>query len=348
MALGAALTALVAIAVGGAVAASRMADRDADPAAATGGTPDPAVPSASLPEPSSPAPGASAGLGTRPNPSASVTASAKASAAASSASAALTGFPGAGNTGVPAGVQLARYSGPCTITKAGTVIDKRHVSCSLLIKAKDVVIRSSRVDGAIRLEGGSYSVRIEDAEIDGGQDQVPAVGFENVTVLRSELRGGQASVNCYRNCHVQDSWLHSQHLPDGGDWHLNAFLSNGGSDIRLVHNTLSCDQPNNAAGGGCTANASIFGDFGPNTNYTIQDNLFVASAQMSYCFYGGFDEHKDYGTQVSGIVVTGNVFQRGKNGKCGGYGPATSWARSAPGNVWRGNVWSDGKPLPPD
>ncbi|MBX7267811.1 hypothetical protein KIF24_18405 [Micromonospora sp. Llam7] len=245
-------------------------------------------------------------------------------------------------------MQLGRYSGSCTITKAGTVIDKRHVRCSLLIKAKNVVIRSSRVDGSVQLEGGGYSVRIEDAEIDGGQAQAPAVGYENVTVLRSEIRGGQASVNCYRNCHVQDSWLHSQHLPDGGDWHLNAFLSNGGSDIRLVHNTLSCDRPNNAAGGGCTANASIFGDFGPNRNYTIQDNFFVASAEMSYCFYGGFDEHKEYGTQVSGIVVTGNVFQRGRNGKCGGHGPATSWARSAPGNVWRDNVWSDGKALPPD
>ncbi|PZG07549.1 hypothetical protein C1I95_30900 [Micromonospora craterilacus] len=345
VAIPAALTVLAVLAVGGAVAVARLAHSDGEQAAAADVTPSAPVASGSLPESgAAPSPGASQGLGARPTTSGSATPSATKPSAAT----ALTGFPAAGNTGVPDGVRLSAYSGPCTITRANTVIDKRQVRCSLLIKAKNVVIKSSQVDGTIRLEGASHSVRIEDSVIDGGQAYAPTVGFENVTVLRSEIRGGQHNVNCYRNCLVQDSWLHGQYLPDGGDWHLNAFLSNGGSDIQLVHNTLACDRPTNAAGGGCTANASIFGDFGPNTNYTIRNNLFVASEEMSYCFYGGYEEHKKYGTQVSGIVVTGNVFQRGRNGKCGAYGPATSWARSAPGNVWQDNVWSDGKTLPPD
>ncbi|WP_433532681.1 hypothetical protein ACQPYA_12005 [Micromonospora sp. CA-263727] len=349
LAIPATLSVLTVLAVGGAVAVARLAHTDVDQAAATEATPSAPVASGSLPppgsaSPSAATPGASQGLGARPTTSGS----ASPSAAKPSAATALTGFPGAGNTGVPNGVRLSTHSGSCTITKANTVIDKRHVRCSLLIKAKNVVIRSSRVDGTIRLEGAGHSLRIEDSEIDGGRAYEHTVGFENLTVLRSEIRGGQTSVNCYRNCLIQDSWLHGQYVPDGEDWHLNAFLSNGGSDIRLVHNTLACTPPTNAAGGGCTANASIFGDFGPNSNYTIRDNLFVASSQMSYCFYGGYDEKKQYGTQISGIVVTGNVFQRGGNGKCGFHGPATSWARSAPGNVWQDNVWSDGKALPPD
>ena len=40
---------------------------------------------------------------------------------------------------------------------------------------------------------------------------------------------------------------------------------------------------------------------------------------------GGFDAKKEFGTDVRQIVVTGNVFQRGPNGKCGGYGPVTSY-----------------------
>ncbi|MFI7491037.1 hypothetical protein ACIBXA_21895 [Micromonospora echinaurantiaca] len=336
VALGAALALLAAVAAAGTVAA--VADRDTDRVATTGGDPGAPAANGSGAATSSAAPRASERLGARPT---------EPSTATPSAAGRATGFPGAGNTGVPDGVRLGGYSGPCTITRANTVIDRRHVRCSLVVKAANVVIRSSRVDGTIRLEGGSHSLRVEDSEVDGGRAYEHTIGFENLTVLRSEIRGGQTSVNCYRNCLVQDSWLHGQYLPDGEDWHLNAFLSNGGSDIRLVHNTLACDRRGNASGGGCTADVSIFGDFGPNANYTIRDNLFVASDQMSYCLYGGFDEKKQYGTQVSGIVVTGNVFERGGNGRCGSYGPVTSYARSAPGNEWRDNVWSDGKPLAP-
>lgn len=260
---------------------------------------------------------------------------------------ARSGFPGASNTGVPPGTNLQPYRGPCTITAANTVIEAKTVTCSLLIRAKNVVIKKSTVAGTIRAEGGGNSLRVEDSEVDGGRGQEHTVGFQNVTVLRSDIQGGQTSVNCYSNCLIQDSWLHGQYLPEGADWHLDAFLSNGGSDIRLIHNTLACDRPSNSNGGGCTANAAIFGDFGPNSNYTFDSNLFVASQDVSYCLYGGLDAKKPYGTQVQDIVVVNNMFQRGSNGKCGFYGPVTSFDEARGGNVWRDNVWDDGKPVSP-
>ncbi|GAA1531685.1 hypothetical protein GCM10009827_056820 [Dactylosporangium maewongense] len=39
---------------------------------------------------------------------------------------------------MPAGVTLGRYDGPCTITKAGTVISAKLVKCDLEIRVANV------------------------------------------------------------------------------------------------------------------------------------------------------------------------------------------------------------------
>jgi hypothetical protein len=252
-------------------------------------------------------------------------------------------FPDAASTGVRDGVELRAYDGPCTIVDAGFVIDSRDVRCPLVITAADVVIRNSKVTGTVKVEGRQNSLLIEDSDIDGGEAYLHTVGFENVTVLRSDIKGGQSGVNCYFNCLIQDSYLHDPFVPEGEDWHLNAFLSNGGTGIRLIGNTLACNRPTNAAGGGCSSNASIFGDLGPNSDYTIQGNLFVASDEMSYCFYGGHDPKKKFGTQVERIVLKDNVFQRGTTGKCAVYGAVTSYDVAGNGNQWQNNKWDDGK-----
>lgn len=50
-------------------------------------------------------------------------------------------------TGVPAGTVLTNYTGPSTITVAGTIIDSKIVSVDLKIQAANVVIRKSRIRG---------------------------------------------------------------------------------------------------------------------------------------------------------------------------------------------------------
>jgi len=332
----------VVLAVGGGVLFFQQRTPDRMAVAADGGASSPAAPALPTARPGTPAPSPSvSGKPSARPPTSAITSAGRTPVAAAK-------FPTAGSTGVPANVSLRGYDGPCTITKAGTVIEARDVRCSIVVKAARVVIRKSRITGTVKTEGDANSLRIEDSDINGGQAFEHTVGFENVTVLRSDISGGQSSVNCYRNCLIQDSYLHGQYVPEGEDWHLNAFLSNGGSDIRLIGNTLACDRPTNSAGGGCTGNASIFGDFAPNTNYTIERNLFVASQEFSYCLYGGFDAKKEFGTAVRQIVVVDNVFERGANGKCGSFGAVTSYDASASGSRWQNNTWDDGKPVPPD
>jgi hypothetical protein len=83
-------------------------------------------------------------------------------------------WPGAHNTGVPDGVALTRYDGPCTIEENHTRLDARLVDCERLrIVAEDVTITRTRINGRIdtpdpRDEKYSFSFVIEDSEVHVG------------------------------------------------------------------------------------------------------------------------------------------------------------------------------------
>lgn len=267
-----------------------------------------------------------------------------------------SGFPGAANTGVRPGTPLRPYTDSCTVTQRNTVIDSKIVDCTLVIRAVGVTIRNSRITGRIdSVENAPFSFTLIDSEVNAGVYQGPAVGNTNLTILRSEIQGGATSVYCWSNCVIRDSWLHGQRLGDKADWHLNGFLANdngpdpgGRTNAVLVHNTIVCDEPPNSYGGGCSGHINLFGDFGPVTHVTVDGNLFPASNVASYCVYGGTSSFKPFGRQAEHIVVTNNVFQRGRNRKCAAYGPVTHFDNARPGNRWARNVWDDGAPVKPE
>jgi hypothetical protein len=257
-----------------------------------------------------------------------------------------TGFPDASNTGVPDGVTLGTYSGPCTVT-SNITIDAKTIRCSYFrVNSGTLTITRSKLLGRIDAVN-SGKVVVIDTEIDSLNQDGPAVGFGNATVLRANIYNAQHGVLCEDSCDVRDSYIHLESIPSGSARHMQAFLSNGGTDATLVHNTLSCDVPITSSDGGCTADVAIFGDFSPNHRYTFDNNLFMPSTRLSYCAYGGTDPKKPYGTDVSNIVFRNNVFQKGSNGKCGLYGAVTSFDTGAPGNVWTNNVFTDGTPVRP-
>jgi len=262
------------------------------------------------------------------------------------------GYPDASNTGVPAGTKLSSYSGPCTIQTSGTVIDSKTVNCGTLeVRAQNVVIRKSKINGIlVTTERQSFSVTLEDSEVNAGLVGRSAVGSTNLTIRRSNIHGGQTSVTCAGNCDIRDSYLHGQEMPAGNpDWHLGAFLANdvstnGKTNATLVHNTIICDNPGNEQGGGCSGDINLYADFGPVSNITFQNNLFGANEGISYCVYGGSSK-KEYAGGVGNIVFQNNVIQRGKNKKCGYWVAVTSFDPSRPGNKWEGNRWDDGSVL---
>lgn len=252
-----------------------------------------------------------------------------------------TGFPDAGNTGVPDGTVLTTYTGPLTITTP-TVIDGKKITGRLIVKAS-LTIRNSTLTGTI---DGDYGkpLLVEDSNLNGGSTSYPTVGYGDVTIRRSEITGGQHNVLCGTNCVVEDSWLHDQALPSNQGFHNNAYISNGGSNVVLRHNTVHCTPKDNSVGGGCTADVSFFGDFSTISNVTVDNNLFKTTPG-GYCGTFGLNPSKPYGSNPTGVKVTDNVFERGA-GKCGYWGPVTSFLVGN-GNEWAGNKFDDGTPVNP-
>lgn len=248
------------------------------------------------------------------------------------------------NTGIPPFATLTPYTGPCTIRTANTVITNKTINCPdrLIVMAAGVRITNSKIVGGLDVESGHATLTT--SEVDAGQNQWAAVGYREFTLVRVNAHGGQHGAQCDANCSVTDSWLHGQYLPGNQGWHLNGFISNGGHDIVLTHNRLECNPRDNGVGGGCTADASIFGDFSANSRFTLDRNLFMAEPG-SYCAYGGTEASKP--GKPDHIVFTNNVFQRGANGRCASYGAITSFDSNAPGNVWTNNTWDTGGVLNP-
>jgi hypothetical protein len=254
----------------------------------------------------------------------------------------LSTFPGPGNTGVPKGTVLLPYDGPCEIIEPNTVIDARSVECDLIVKAPGVRITRSTT-GRIEVDTPGASLTIEDSLVDAGRWQGPAIGFSDVTARRVDVRGGQTSIQCTPNCLIEDSWLHGQYLHPGQPQHLGGFLSNGWHDVTLRHNTIVCDVEDDKEGG-CSGSAQIYGDFAALTRFTFERNLFLATPG-GFCTSFGYNPGKPFGNNPTFIVVTDNVWTRGPNGRCGSYGPTTSFDPRGEGSVWRGNVWEDGSVL---
>src|SRR5205085_9586104 len=81
------------------------------------------------------------------------------------------------STGVRDGPTLTITTGPCTFTAANTVMDSKTVDCYLEIKAKNVVIRNSLINGHVWIDdpGPDYSFTIADSTVDAG----PVDGSQN-------------------------------------------------------------------------------------------------------------------------------------------------------------------------
>jgi hypothetical protein len=270
-------------------------------------------------------------------------------------------FPGPGNTGVPAGTTLTAYTGPCLITAANTVIDRKHVTCAQLdIRAPGVVIQNTWLEGTDVIDTNSATAGfliVDSLVTNGARDQCLCIGDHNFIAIRVEVRGGNRSMYCASTCTVQDSWMHAQQLQ--GSQHGSGLREE--QFTQATHNAFACDFPtfNDATTLGCSAALTGYPDFAPIHDNTIKRNLILASPAASFCVYGGNTGGKAFSSDPSNgthQVFQDNVFQRG-NGSidppnpakrvCANYGPVTDFAPAKVGNVWTGNRYDDGTVINP-
>lgn len=263
-------------------------------------------------------------------------------------------WPGPNNTGVPAGVTLTKYTGPCTITVDNTHIDSKLIDCSPIeIQAKAVVIKNSKINGQVYINSDNprtqytmnFSLTLEDSEVAAPLVQEPAVFEGAVNIVRANIHGGITSVQCgdkSAQCIIEDSWLHGQLMPQGVDWHLGGFHSIGGTEYTIKHNSVICDTPVNNVGGGCSGDIVFIPYDKTISKALVEHNLMGASTSLSYCLYGGDKE----AMKATDMTFKNNIFARGTNGKCGDYGPVAGYGPNA-GNQWINNTWDNGGQVEP-
>ncbi len=258
-------------------------------------------------------------------------------------------WPGPNNTGVPSMITLSTYAGPCVITADNTTIDSKTVNCDLEVHAANFTLKNSKVNGLVFLDtdlggSGSWSMTVIDSEVDAGTQQRAAISVGNMTVLRANLHGGQTGAQCEETgsfCSITDSWLHGQYLPDDQPWHLGGFLSDGGVNMTLRHNTIVCDHAVNSVNEGCTGDVNLIPNFAPISGALIEHNLLGANVGSSYCTYGG-EKFSSPTPHSDHVVYKDNIFQRGTNNQCAAFGPVTNFDINQPGNQWVNNRWADG------
>lgn len=269
-------------------------------------------------------------------------------------------FPGPSNTGVPDGTVLTNYTGPCSITTANTVIDKKTVNCDRLdIRAQGIKITNTHINGRVYIDDtwcNTASFTITDSTVVTNDKLSRALMYCNYTATRVDLSGGGSMAIC-SNCTIQDSYLHDpQEDPDGKAHNSTVRIW---ANANIIHNTLWCNvrtiQSTDGSGeaSGCSANQTGYShDGNPPHNSTVTRN-FYAAIPDGYCSYGGSTGGAG-ANQVHDVKITQNIFQRGNKANdwkptpayiCGFYGPITSMDESLPGNVFSGNTWDNGKPL---
>lgn len=251
-------------------------------------------------------------------------------------------WPSAANTGVPAGVRLQPYQGPCTITRDDTVIDAKMVNCDLEIQAAGVSITNSQINGTVwnDPESTGYSFKISRSNVDAGEQVWSGIGSVNFTARRVEVVGGTRSIMCWYRCKVINSYVHGQMTDEAGKEHESGIRM--GSYAKIIHNTLVCDAPDVPPDAGCSASLTGYGDSAVVEKNLIKENLFLASTGGA-CAYGGSTKGKPYSDGVNNIRFIDNVFERGETGNCGYWFAITDFDTNAPGNVWSGNRWRNSK-----
>lgn len=246
--------------------------------------------------------------------------------------------------GVPAGTALTAYTGPMSITVDGTVVDSKTVTGQLRVFAKNVVIKNSQINGTVYADDAtSNSFTITDSTVAIGNQAGTGIGDVNFTATRVLVTGGNRSINCFRDCTVEHSLVTDQFRDPTGVYHESGIRMGSNSVIRF--NNILCNAPE-YKDAGCSADLTGYGDFAVVQNNTINGNYFADVAE-GYCSYGGSTSGKPFSAGVNHIVFTNNTWQRNAKGTCGSYGPITSFDSSAPGNVWSGNVWTDGALVQP-
>lgn len=213
-----------------------------------------------------------------------------------------------------------------TVRTPGTVIENEWIDTSdggLIIDAADVVIRNCKFSvgiwGVDALDGATNLV-VEDCSFDGGYQA--AIGLsqaQNWRISRCDFYGGRDAIKPGGSGVIEDCTMHDP--ATGGDAHNDCMQFSDCDGVIVRRNRLE---------GADTSCIAMFEGQGTFRNVSIEDNWMGGAGYLIYA--GGED-----GTN---IAIVDNTM-----GSYGYQHPVTSWDPKL-GNVFRGNVFVNGDPVP--
>jgi hypothetical protein len=161
----------------------------------------------------------------------------------------LPDYPRPDCVGVPAGTQLTdlplNNGDEYLVSNDGAIIENKHISGDLRIKANNVVVKNSQIDGTILndIASASYHSTIEDSTIGPAGGCIVSPGIDtlkdlgNYTALRVSIRGHDDGFRAGGpNITIRDSYVKNCGTPDShGDGIQDYPVT---SNLVLDHNTL--------------------------------------------------------------------------------------------------------------
>ncbi len=190
---------------------------------------------------------------------------------------AISGYPDATTTGVPAGITL-KPSGSLVINTAGAVIEGLNITGSVVISAPNVTLKHCKVTSAghnvVLIKPGITGVVVENCEISnqgaGGQG-IAGQG----TFLSNNIHDCADGIDVRGdNTLIQDNFIHS--MRGTADSHFDGIQADGGfSNLRIEHNTVINEQ-------GQTSAIMLDNYWGPIDNVTITNNLLIGGGYTVY------------------------------------------------------------------
>jgi hypothetical protein len=205
-------------------------------------------------------------------------------------------WPGPATTGVPAGTTLTP-SGNLTISTAGTVINARDISGSIVVNAPNVTIRNSKIRGNAMwmIENNSTGLLIEDTEIINervsGNNCHNGIGSDNFTLHRVEITGCENGMNIDNpgNITLTDSYIHDLDITGpsyvwGNTPHTDGIqVGEAASNLIIRHNWIS---PQDSGTPESTSGMIMYtGTTGtPNSSVWIENN-YINGSKASYAIY---------------------------------------------------------------
>lgn len=238
-------------------------------------------------------------------------------------------FPDATCTGYEhTGVTLTAYTGANPVTTNGTTIDSKLISGTLFIRADNVTVMRSKIDGGgvdvgFPVDGVDGTV-LTDVEIDCGPSVGAAMGNQDITGLRLNVYG------CSQGFQLQDSDIRDSYFHDlyGDDVsHGESGIIKYCTDCTYIHNRFDAniadvgdwdDSPTGCPAQGCGISAAIAMYTHPST-WTAQSGIHF---EKNFLNVGdGANDHRDFGAlclyagTASGEDITNsdlfdNVFDR--------------------------------------